>query len=171
MKSNHWFKLRYSCVLNSFQRVMKQKCSESSHIWVAWELKCFWIRGNPDGPGFPAWRHVILSQLFRASPRLSRTRDQASRPPGMSPGFCFLVDFPWFPHLESDSSSSLVVCKWLCQVKALHSGVQVGNYMEIREQKISFSVRTFWEKITKEKVKYNCRLSSLNPERESVFSN
>lgn len=51
VKSSHWFKLRCSCVLISFQRVMKQKCSDGSHIWVAWELNCFGYVSIQMGPG------------------------------------------------------------------------------------------------------------------------
>lgn len=72
MKSSHWFKLRYSCVLISFQRVMEQKCSESSHIWVAWELKCFGsvkIQMDPHSQFGTTWFSPSSLGVLQVSPR------------------------------------------------------------------------------------------------------
>lgn len=140
MKSNHWFKLRYSCVLIWFQRVMEQKCSESSHIWVAWELKCFGSVKIQMDP------HSQFGTT-RFSPSSLGVLQVSPRPETGTPEFLFSS---WvslvFPTLSLTRIFFLFRSLQMILLKNL--GVQVE-----RKQKTSFPVFISWKKIAKEKVK------------------
>lgn len=153
MKSNHWFKLRCSCVLISFQRVMKQKCSGSSHIWVAWEPKCFGYVKIQMGPGsqygateFSPGSHGIL----HVSPR-----------PGTEfPGLSQVPLFPcwlFFLFLTFSLTLNFFLLGGLQMISSSHSShveVHVGTWMEMRKSKRHlFSLFTSWNKIIKKKFK------------------
>lgn len=110
----------------------------------------FWICENPDGSRFPAWRHIILSQLFRGSPSLSKTRDQDSRV------LVFFLTFLCFPHLTCDSYLLPPLGLTNDFVKSKLSFGSVSGELERRERAddiFFFPVITSRGKITKEKVK------------------
>lgn len=102
---------------------------------------------------FPIWRQRVLSQLSRAFPSLSKTRDQASWT--FSRILVFWLTFLRFPHLETESYFPSLLGLANDFVK---SELTLGNASgeldgDDREQKIPSSVFTFWEKIIKKNIK------------------
>lgn len=102
---------------------------------------------------FPIWCHRVLSLLSRAFPSLSKTRDQASWT--FSRVLVFWLTFLRFPHLETES---YFLPLWGLANDFVKSELTLGNASgeldgDDREQKISSSVFTFWEKIIKKNIK------------------